>query len=308
VALSDSDAVPAEAPSARRRRIIRWTVRLAVLGLASGYLVLVRLDGWFYYPNRTIYERPEDYSLKYEAVRLRTRDGLTLSGWFFPAVGRPARGTVVHFHGNAANISAHLCLVAWIPFEGYNLLMFDYRGYGGSEGRVSRAGTILDGHAALDYVRCRPDTAGLPVLVYGQSIGAAIAVVVAAERPEVAAVVAESPFASYRGIAALHLRRLLFWDPIARAFARLTVSDGCDPIAVVDRIAPRPLLVIVAGADRICFPQEGRALFAAARQPKELWEVPGASHLHLLDEHGSELVERVTAFFDPVCPSRSGSD
>ena len=278
-------------------RLVKWVVRIGVLALAVGYLVLVGFDGKFYYPDDQIYVRPPDLRLAYEDVRLPTRDGLTLAGWFLPAQGQP-RGTVVHFHGNAANITNHLPLVEWLPRCGYHVLMFDYRGYGESEGRVTRAGTIADGHAALDYALTRPEVRGGPLFVYGQSLGAAVAIVVAAERKEVAAVVAESPFSGYRRIAARHLRGLVYFDWLARGVAALTVSSGHDPIDVVDRVAPRPLLVIAAGNDRICLPESARELFDAAGQPKEFWLAPGAEHLMILDEYDSELKERVTHFFE----------
>lgn len=279
----------------RRRRRIQWTVRLGALLLVIGLLKFVGLDGKFYYPDTQVYDRPEDYDLIHEDVTFPTSDGLTLHGWFLPAHGR-ARGTIVHFHGNAANVSAHVGLVAWLPSLGYHVLMFDYRGYGRSEGRVARAGTIRDGHAALDYALSRPEAGGLPVFAYGQSLGGAVAIVVAAERPEIRAVVAESPFSTYRGIAALHARRLLGSDWAARWLARITISSGHDPLEVVGRIAPRPLLVIAAECDEICFPEQARELYDAAGEPKEFWLVPGAEHLSILLEAQTELVERVSTF------------
>ena len=281
-----------------RWRIIKWAIRVSVVAFIVGYLVFVGFDGWFYYPSDTVYERPETYGLAYEEVRFETADGLTLAGWFFPAARGEPRGTIVHFHGNAANISGHLGLVAWLPFERYNLLMFDYRGYGDSAGKVTRAGTISDGHAALDYALSRPDVRKGPVYFYGQSLGGAVAIVVAADRPEVSAVVAESTFGSYRQIAARHLRGLVLSESLANGMAVLLVSAGHDPLDVVDRIAPRPLLIVVAEDDQTCFPELGRAVFDAAGEPKEFWSAPGAGHLAILVNHATELPERIMAFLD----------
>jgi len=288
----------ADARNAARRpaRYWRWWVRLSIVLLAAAYLKLVGLDGQFYYPNREIYVRPEQLGLHYEDVTFPTRDGQTLHGWFLPA-RTTARGAVVHFHGNAANVSAHVALVSWLPDHGYHVLMFDYRGYGRSTGQVTRAGTIADGHAALDYLRTRPDTHGLPIFFYGQSLGGAVAIVVAADRPEVAAVVAESTFSSYRRIAAAHARRLVRSRWLARGLAAITISDGFDPLDVVHRLAPRPLLVIVAERDEICFPELGRELYEAAREPKSFWLAPRAEHLAILAECPQELMDRITQFF-----------
>lgn len=281
----------------RRWRRIKWTVRILAVVLVIGFLRFVGLDGKFYYPDAKAYDRPEDYDLVHEDVTFPTGDGLTLHGWFLPARGR-ARGLIVHFHGNAANVSAHVGLVEWLPRLGYHVLMFDYRGYGRSEGRVTRAGTTRDGHAAVDYALSRPEARGLPVFAYGQSLGGAVAIVVAAERPEVRAVVAESPFSTYRGIAALHARRLVGSAWVARGLARITISAGHDPLAVVLRIAPRPLLVIAAERDEICFPEQARELYDAAGEPKEFWLVPEAEHLAILLEAPTELTHRVTGFLN----------
>jgi fermentation-respiration switch protein FrsA (DUF1100 family) len=302
---ADQPAAGAQ-PSAQARprrwtrwRIFKWAVRGGVLLFVVTYLGCVGLDGFFYYPDRKTYERPDIYGLEYEDVRFQTADGLTLAGWFLPAaLGRPARGTVVHFHGNAANITGHLLLVSWLPQQGYNVLMFDYRGYGRSEGKPTRAGTIKDGNAAVDYALSRPDVRGRPLFAYGQSLGGAVAVVVAADRPEIAAVIAESPFSGYRRVAARHLQKRLLISPLARGLAALCVSGGYDPIEVVGRIAPRPLLVVVAGNDQICFPDLGRELFDAAGAPKEFWEAPGSEHLGILDDNSSGLIDHVTTFLD----------
>ena len=279
----------------RRWRRIKWSVRLVVVLLVIGYLKFVGLDGKFYYPNTEVYGQPEDFGLTHEDVSFQTSDGLTLHGWFLPAVGEP-HGTVVHFHGNAANITAHIGLIEWLPRLGYHVLMFDYRGFGQSPGRVTRAGTIRDGHAAVDYALSRPETRGRPLFVYGQSLGGAVAIVVAAQRPEIRAVVAESPFSTHRRIAACHARRLVHFDWLAQWLATVTISAGDDPLDVVAQIAPRPLLIIAAEKDEICFPELARELYAAAAQPKSFWLVPGVRHLEVAQDARPELSTRVLDF------------
>ncbi len=275
---------------------MRWAVRIGVVLFVIGYLKFMGLDGKFYYPNQKSYDQPADFSLVHEDVLFPTGDGLKLHGWFLPA-DLPARGVVLHFHGNAANVSAHVGLIDWLPEAGYHVLMFDYRGYGRSEGRVTRRGTIRDGHAALDYVLTRPEAQGLPVFAYGQSLGGAVAIVVAAERTEMRAVVAESPFSGYRRIAARHASRLVGSRWAGNVLAAVTVSSGHDPIDVVGRLSPRPLLVIAAERDEICFPELAQELYDAAGEPKSFWLVPGAEHLSVSLDARRELVERVSALF-----------
>lgn len=253
-------------------------------------------DHAFYYPDQRTYWQPADFGLTHENVHFTADDGTRLHGWWLPARG-DARGVVVHFHGNAANITNHIALTAWLPTAGYHLFMFDYRGYGRSEGRVTRAGTVQDGHAAVAWAATRAQALGLPLYAYGQSLGGAVAVVVVAERTEVAALVAESTFSGYRRIAARHGQRLLPFGPLARGIAQATVSAGFDPIDYVSKIAPRPLLVVAAEFDTVCFPDLARELFDAAGEPKSWWLVPNAGHLAILDGHERELISRITAFF-----------
>jgi len=95
------------------------------------------VGGLFYQPDRKIYDTPDRHGLKYEEVSFQSKDGTGLSGWFVPAVGKP-KGTVIHFHGNAQNMTAHFGFVSWLPEQGFNLFVFDYRGYGKSAGKPDR--------------------------------------------------------------------------------------------------------------------------------------------------------------------------
>jgi fermentation-respiration switch protein FrsA (DUF1100 family) len=287
-------------PERRKRwwRRFKWTLRVAVL-LAIAGKSIVGFDGCFYYPSREVFYTPDQLGLDYEDVTFKASDGVKLSGWFVPARAAP-RGTVIHFHGNADNMTGHVPFVAWLPRGGYNLLVFDYRGYGQSDGKVTRKGTILDGHAALDYVLSRPDVAPQRVFAFGQSIGGAVAIVVAAERPELRAVVVDSAFSSYRRIAAMHLRKMLLSKWLARTAARLALSTDYDPIDHVDRLTPRPLLVIASGKDEICFPELSRELYDAAREPKEFWLVPEATHAEAVFLEPDETQRRITGLFDEL--------
>lgn len=266
---------------------------------------MVGFDGCFYYPTREVYTTPREFGLSHEDVTFASSDGLKLSGWFIPATTPTARGTVIHFHGNAENMTGHIAFSWWLPSHGYNLFTFDYRGYGKSEGRPTREGTVRDGRAALDYVLSRADVDHGKVFFFGQSLGGAVATVVAAERPEVRAVVLDSPFSTYRGIAAAHLGGTLLWHPLAAGIAAIGLSTDYDPKDYIAQIAPRPILVIVSGQDRICFPQLGRELFGAAAEPKELWNIDNVGHTGALSERFEEASRRITEFMAnaPALPS-----
>jgi len=142
----------------------------------------------FYHPDRVLYDSPARLDLKFEQMTFASKDGTRLVGWFIPARGyadpKRAKGTVVHFHGNAQNMSAHWQFVDWLPQRGFNLFVFDYRGYGASQGSPEPKGVFEDSVAALDYVRARPDVDPRRLLVLGQSLGGtnAIAAVGSGER------------------------------------------------------------------------------------------------------------------------------
>lgn len=116
----------------------------------------VRVNQMFYYPDRTVYATPADSGLHFEEVVFLSRDGTELSGWFIPAVGE-AQGTILHLHGNAENMTSHFGFVNWLPAAGFNLFVFDYRGYGKSAGSPNRAGVYEDSCSALAYLRSRDD-------------------------------------------------------------------------------------------------------------------------------------------------------
>jgi hypothetical protein len=276
--------------------VFKWSVRIGALLLIVGTFI-VGFDRLFYYPSKTIHYTPDEFSLEYEDVTFETSDGLKLSGWFLPAVGRP-KGTVVHFHGNAENISAHVTLSMWLVWNDYNVLIFDYRGYCESEGKVTRAGTIRDGHAALDYVLARDDVDPERIFAFGQSLGGAVATVVAAEREEFRAVVLDSTFSSYRRIGSRHLQKMLFFKWLANLIATAGLSDDYDPIDYVARIAPRPLLVIASAEDEICFAELGRELYDAARQPKEFVLVQEGRHMQTVAEDVDGLQGQILRLFE----------
>lgn len=261
-------------------------------------------DLMFYYPNACSYGSPSDYDLAHESVHFTSSDGTRLHAWFLHAERQPF-GTVLHFHGNAGNISAHFHHVAWLPAAGWNVLVFDYRGYGRSNGEVTRAGTIADGHAALDYLLTRPDVDRNRIVGFGQSLGGAIGTVVAAERQEIRGLVLDGTFDSYRGIAHWHVRQnpLLFcvgwWVP------HLMMSKGYDPIDFVGRIAPRPLLIMHGTRDAIVNPDMARRLYEAASEPKQLMMIEGADHYGALQDRADEIVPRLLDFFLSCVQGRS---
>jgi len=253
------------------------------------------VQSMFYYPDNVRYETPDALGLRYESVQFTSADGTRLSGWFLPAENRQnpkeAKGTVVHFHGNAQNMSTHWRFVAWLPKRDYNVFVFDYRGYGQSEGKPEPKGVFEDSNASLNYVRSRGDVDPGRLFVFGQSLGGtnAIAVVGAGNRAGVRAAAIESTFYSYSSIANDKLKG-----------AGLLVSDEYAASKYVAAISPIPLLLIHGTADQVIPLAHSKRLLAEAREPKQLIEVPGASHLEPMTalRYGAAYRKALTEFFE----------
>jgi len=254
-------------------------------------------DSVFYYPNSVKYSSPKNYRLAYESVVFNTGDGVQLHGWFFPAEGDP-NGTVLHLHGNAGNITGHFEHITWLPGKGWNVLCFDYRGYGRSEGKVTRAGTVADAHAALDYLLKRPDVDANRIVALGQSLGGAVGIVLAAEREEIRGLVADGAFDNYKRITWWHIKKNPFLFVVAWWVPHLLIAEGYEPIDYVARIAPRPVFIMQGTADTIIDPGMGQRLYDAADEPKELWLIEGADHYQAMQEMVDETQPRLLDFFE----------
>jgi uncharacterized protein len=157
--------------------------------VAFFYIVLVLLVFWgqsrlIYFPEigREIVTTPDQIGLAYESIEISTTDHQTLHSWFVPAA--EAKGTVLFFHGNAGNISHRLDYLSMFNRLGYNTLIFDYRGYGQSSGKPSESGTYLDAAAAWRYLTEVKEIVPSSVMLFGESLGGAVAAWLAArEKP-----------------------------------------------------------------------------------------------------------------------------
>ncbi|OAK60315.1 alpha/beta hydrolase [Variovorax paradoxus] len=273
--------------------IRRWCGKLALCALPL--LLAGCVQSMFYYPDSVRYETPDVLGMRYEPVQFTSADGTRLSGWFLPAADRKnpkeAKGTVVHFHGNAQNMSTHWRFVAWLPKQDYNVLVFDYRGYGQSEGKPKPKGVFEDSNAALNYVRSRQDVDPERLFVFGQSLGGtnAIAVVGSGNRAGVKAAAIESTFYSYSSIANDKFKG-----------AGLLVSDDYAASKYVAAVSPIPLLFIHGTADQVIPVEHSKRLLADARGPKRLIEVQGAGHLEPMTtlRFGNAYRKALTAFFE----------
>ncbi len=230
-----------------------------------------------------------------EEVALRTDDGLVLGAWFVPARGA-ARGTVLVLNGNAGNRAHRAPLARALADRGYAVLLFDYRGFGGNPGSPSETGLIRDARAARRHLASRPGVDPGRVALFGESLGAAVAVASAAEDPP-AALVLRSPFTSMVAMGRLHFPFL----PVRRLLR--------DRYPSAERIASVrcPLLVVAGDRDGIVPPEESRALYEAAPAVHKRWLlVRGASHNDPALLYGARMLDAVADFLAGALGGGSG--
>jgi uncharacterized protein len=243
-----------------------------------------------------------------EEVSFPTEDGLRLAGWFVPAAadgaglrepGRPGRHqprspAVLVCNGNGGNRSLRAPLAAALARAGLAVLLFDYRGYAANPGRPTEPGLAADARAALAYLAARPEVDPARLVYFGESLGAAVALRLAVERPP-AALVLRSPFASLAEVGRLHYP----WLPVS-----LLLADRYDSIGRVGRLAA-PLLVVAGERDRIIPAAHSRRLLDAAPAPKRFVLLPGADHNDLDLLAGPRLLAELLAFLREV-PALAG--
>ena len=216
-------------------------------------------------------------------VTFEAEDGERLHGWWVPAPG-PSLGPVLLCHGNAGNVGDRVPHAALLTEAGFDVLLFDYRGYGHSSGRPSEQGTYRDARAARAWMLERPDVDPARVVYLGESLGAAVALELAlAHRP--AGLVLLSAFAGVRAMARIHYR----------AIPPALVPDAYPSLRLVGALRA-PLLVLHGADDMIVPVEQGRALYDAAPEPKRLRVLEGVGHNDILSLAGRELAAEIAAW------------
>lgn len=240
---------------------------LGILAVAYGGLALLIYffqSHLVFYPGteREISATPALAGMQYEDIHLQTSDGIALHGWYVPAP--QPRGTVLFLHGNAGNISHRLDSVQMFHRLGYNTLIFDYRGYGNSGGSPSEQGTYRDAEAAWNYLTGQRRTSPSRIVLFGESLGGAVAAWLSA-RQKPAALVIASGFTSVPDLG----QQLYPYLPV-RWLARMRYDTRASLRAVT-----APVLIAHSPQDDIIPFEHGRALYAAANPPKQFLELAG---------------------------------
>jgi len=247
-------------------------------------------EHFIFYPDATIARTPRDAGIHFEEVNFSTRDGVRLHGWYIPHGA--ARSTLVWFHGNAGNIGHRVENIKLLHDKiKINVFIFDYRGYGKSQGRPSEQGTYMDGEAALELVANRFGAQPQRTVLFGRSLGAAVAAEMALRFPS-QGLILESPFVSIPEMA----RAVFPFLPIGAL-----LKTRYDTEEKVRRIKT-PLLVLHGDRDEVVPFAQGKRIFAAAPEPKIFFTIRGAGHNDTYLAGGARYFEQLKNFIDGTSP------
>ncbi len=237
---------------------------ITVLVAFAGFCLLLYISqaGLIYYPSPDIFTTPDKIGLEYEDAHFQTADSTKLHGWFIPADS--ARGIVLFCHGNAGNISHRFESIEIFHELGLSVFIFDYRGYGKSDGKPTEKGTYLDSEAALEYIIDNWHIAPSEIIYFGRSLGGAIASWLAVEHPPKMLII-ESAFTSTADLGS----EIYPFVPV-----KLLLRFKYKTIENLRKINC-PVLVIHSRDDDIIPFEHGQKLFEAANEPKRFLEIFG---------------------------------
>ncbi|WP_263141312.1 alpha/beta fold hydrolase [Pseudomonas sp. RIT-PI-AD] len=243
----------------------------AILPLMLG-LALSACSSLLFYPQPGQPFTPQRAGLQYRDLYLVAADGTRLHAWWLPAkAGVAVKGTVLHLHGNGGNLAMHLGGSWWLPEQGYQVLMLDYRGYGLSAGEPGLPGVYQDIDAAFAWLDQAPETRNRPRVVLGQSLGGALALHYLAEHPqrrqELKALVLDGVPAGYRDVAQYTLGGSWLTWPLQVPLSWL-VPDGDSALDAIPRVAGLPMLIYHSLDDAVVPLSNGVRLYQAAPPPR----------------------------------------
>ncbi|WP_433276565.1 alpha/beta hydrolase [Pseudonocardia xinjiangensis] len=259
---------------------VRVVIALVVLAVVTATLAWAFQRRLVYLPSGAPGTPPEQLLDGGSTVRVRTEDGLELAAWYAPATALARGTTVLVLPGNAGSRAVRVPLARALSASGFDVLLLDYRGYGGNPGSATEEGLAADARAAHRHLVTERGVDPARLVLFGESLGAAVATRLAVERP-VGGLVLRSPFASLADMAAVHYPFLP---------ARALLRDRF-PVRETVRSVTVPTIVVAGGADEIVPTAQSRAVADAAGAPYV--EVPEARHNDSELGHGPQVVDAV---------------
>lgn len=293
--------------------IILFMLFISAVLLIIGPVMLLqpRRRGIDYYRKRTSLLHPSDAGLPCEDLTLWSPEGIALRCWLIKAPGTP-RGTILHLHGVSECRIVGLPLARRLFEKGYNIILYDSRRHGGSEGTFCTYGFYEkhDAGMVVSAILARPDVHPGPVGVFGNSMGAAVAIQLASTDARIRAVVAESGFAALRTVFDDYQKRMikLPWHYLRNLVIKRSEvlahfkANAVSPLEAVADVHV-PIFILHGTADDRISSSYSEQVFQRANEPKELWLIPGASHNNIAEVGGEEYYRRILGFFERYLPT-----
>jgi uncharacterized protein len=267
---------------------------LSMAYLSACLFLFIWQTRMIFLPTRQIQTTPQDLNLAYEEIWIPIAQGNRverLHGWWIPADS--SAPVLLYLHGNAANIGANVGQAYRFRQMGLSVLLVDYRGYGRSEGNFPHEEQVYqDAEAMWHYLTQVRQIAPDQILLYGHSLGGAIAIELATQHPEAAGLIVESSFTSMRAM--VDRSTSLSWFPVD-----LLLHQRFNSIAKVPQL-DLPVLWIHGSADTRTFAEMTEALYAATPHPKWLYLVPAAGHNNVAEIAGSAYLSQVRQFLHQI--------
>jgi fermentation-respiration switch protein FrsA (DUF1100 family) len=234
----------------------------------------------FYFPTKHFYADPKKHDINYEDIDFISLDGTQLHGWLMSSnKAKKKKGLILHFHGNAQNITSHWLNLGWLTKNGYDVFIFDYRGYGLSKGQANQQGLNKDSVAALNWAY-ELQKSYPKFIVYGQSLGGAVSMRALKDfkhRDEIDLYVLDSTFISYQSIAFDKLKEAGIFVVLS-PLSYILVSDEYSAREFVEELK-MPILVIHGTKDPVVPYKFGEEIFSKITTKKKWWwSVEGGGH------------------------------
>ncbi len=265
--------------------MLKFILYIAVIfGLIFGYVRYIELRSIFF-PTKEIEFSPTDINLPFQDIYIDTEDSLKINAWFIPY--NNAKYTLLFFHGNGGNISHRLDKIQLLRKAGVNIFIIDYRGYGASQGRPTENGLYLDARGAYDYLLNLRNIKPGQIILYGESMGTAVAINLASQ-VSIKALILEGGFSSARDMAKRYY-------PYLPAFLFSIRFDSLSKIKEINA----PKLFLHSQDDEIVPFKLAQRLFKTASEPKQLVQLLGGHNNAFLDSE-NKYVSSIISFIGGI--------
>ena len=265
----------------------------AIAYISACLALLVGQSRLIFLPRPDLTTTPAELGLAHQDVWISMDEGY-LHGWWLPA-SDPQAKTVLFLHGNGGNVGSHLQQAWFLSQVGWSVLLIDYRGYGLSSGPFPNETRVYeDAAAAWDYLTQTQNQAPENIIIFGHSIGGAIAIELAHRHPQAAGLIVQGTFTS--------MAAMVDHIGYSRIFPRWLLTQRFNSQQKLSTLQ-MPVLLIHGSEDETIPATMSQDLYAIAPQPKQLWLVPGASHNNVPEVAGPHYIQTLQRWLSSIHPT-----